>query len=167
MNEAMRSAPFDSICHTNIDKMTEELYKYFDSIIERHVPRRTFHRQQLPPWITRSTSHLIKQLGTQKRLLSRKPTSYRKTAVTNLENIVFSACETDRKNYQEELMGSRNTDGIFKHLKSLKKSISLPNEMTDGKSTVTAPVDKINLLNNFFQSVFSSKQVFTHADIKA
>ena len=167
MNEAMRSAPFDSICHTNIDKMTEELYKYFDSIIERHVPRRTFHRQQLPPWITRSTSHLIKQLGTQKRLLSRKPTSYRKTAVTNLENIVFSACETDRKNYQEELMGSRNTDGIFKHLKSLKKSISLPNEMTDAKSTVTAPVDKINLLNNFFQSVFSSKKVFTHADIKA
>ena len=68
----------------------------------------------------------MKRLQIQKRLLSEKPTSYRKQEVLKLENQLIESSELDRIEYQEKIMRARNTGTIFKHMKSLKKSPSLP-----------------------------------------
>ena len=43
---------FQSICYTNINKMSEEFTRYLDGIFDLYVPKRTRHRQSLPPWIS-------------------------------------------------------------------------------------------------------------------
>ena len=57
----------------------------------------------------------MKKLKTQKRLLERKPTSYRKAPVMKLANLVTESAEAERQDYQENLMSTRNTDVIFEH----------------------------------------------------
>lgn len=166
INITMKQNPFVPICFSNIDQMLKQLYEYLENLFESYVPRRTAHRQQLPPWITPSTSNLMKKLATQKRLLETKPTSYRQRTVSHLESVVLESAEIDRANYQQSLLGTGNTDIIFKHLKSLNKSASLPKVMTNGGVSATKANEKVSLLNEFFHSVFSPKSDFNLDDIQ-
>ena len=45
----MGTKPFNLMCHTNVYQMSEELYQQFEDLIDLNVPRRTRHRQSLPP----------------------------------------------------------------------------------------------------------------------
>ena len=74
-----------------------------------------------------------------------------------MENVVIQFSENDRLNYQNKLLSTRNTDIIYKHLKSLNKSASLPKRMISDNTTVSSLEEKVNLLNEFFHSVFSQK----------
>ena len=161
MKNFLKQNPFQLIFHTNVNKMCEEFYQYVDKVAETYLPRRTRHRQSLPPWISAFTSNLRKKLKTQKRLLERKPTSYRKAAVMKLENLLTESAEADRKDYQE----TRNTDVIFKHLKSLNKSHTLPKQIVSGDKVSTIVHKQVDIMNEFFHSVFSPKQPFSISDI--
>ena len=85
---------YQPVCHTNINNTCVELHDYFDIFIQKHIPQRTKRRQQLPPSIMPSTSNLMKKLKTQRELLNKKPSNYRKLKVTKLENLVTEFCET-------------------------------------------------------------------------
>ena len=54
-----------------------------------------------PALICSDLNFPMKKLKTQKRLLERKRTSYRKAAFMKLENLVTESGEADRKDYQE------------------------------------------------------------------
>ena len=82
--------------------MYNELQEYLTDLIDTHIPKRTKHRQSLPPWITPSKSHQMKMLNTQKRLLEKGPASYRKNKVLELESQITELCEHDRISYQEK-----------------------------------------------------------------
>ena len=69
---------FKPVCYTNINNKLEEMYDFFDKVAQTTIPKRTRHRQSLPPWITPSTSNLMKKLNTQRKLVANKPASYRK-----------------------------------------------------------------------------------------
>ena len=70
----------------------------------------------------------------QKQLLQQRRTSYRRNQVTKLQIMMTSVVEKESVQYQENLMSTRDTDTIFKHLKILNKSKSLPNVIIkDGK----------------------------------
>ena len=58
----MLENPFEPVYYTNADIATANWYKYINDIIHQFVPRRTYHRQSLPPWVSSSTSHLMKIL---------------------------------------------------------------------------------------------------------
>ena len=64
--------------------MSEEINQYFEGLIDLNVPRIARHCQSLPPWITASTSNLMKRLQSQQQLLSTKLTIYRKRIVETL-----------------------------------------------------------------------------------
>ena len=108
MKKFLKDSPFQLFCHTNVNTMCEEFYQYVDKVVETYVPRRTRQRQILPPLISAFTSNLMKKLKTQKKLLERKPTTYRKAAVMKLENLVSESSEADKKDYQEILMSFRS-----------------------------------------------------------
>ena len=116
------SEPFSPVCHTNINRMCEELYDYLENLVSQHVPRRTRRRQSLPPLVTSSTPNIMNKLRTQTRIYKLKPTSCCRNLILSLEKMVKEAVEEDRLNYQEKVISTRNTHLIFKHFKSLKKS---------------------------------------------
>ena len=146
--------------------MSEEFTRYLDGILDLYVTKRTRHRQSLPPWISCGTSNLINKLKTQKRLLENKPTSYRKQLVLKLEIQVTDPAEEDRVVYQEKLLRSRHTDRIFKHLKSLNKSACLSKVLMNDTKQSSLRCEQVNMLNQFFHSVFSPKTNFSLKDFK-
>ena len=147
----MSTRPFSPVCHTNIDNMYSELCQYTENLIQECVPLRTRHRQEMPPWITPSTSNLINKLKTRKKVLLERPTAYLRNSVSKLENVVLENCELDRLKYQEELFSSRNTEKIFKHLNCLNKAICIPKVMYKGDEVSRS--ENETFFNEFFHSV--------------
>ena len=68
--------------------------------------------------------------------------------------------------YQENLLGSRNTDRTFKHLKSLNKSACVPKVLMNDTKQSSLRCEQVNMLNQFFHSVFSPKTNFSLKDFK-
>ena len=161
----IKIADFKPVCYTNINNMCEEMYDFFDKVAQATITKRTRHRQSLPPWITPSTSNLMKKLNTQRKLVANKPTSYRKNIVRNFQSVVTEAAEIDWCNYQEKIMSTRDTSVILKHLKSLNKSPNLPKVLINGGRSASNIEDKVNLLNDFFHSVYTPKHSFSVEDI--
>ena len=145
---------FQPVCHTNINNTCLELHDYFNIFIQKHIPQRTKHRQQLPPWITPSTLNLMKKLKAQRELLNKKLTNYRKVMVTKLENLVTELCEHDRVAYQEELIATPDRNLPFKHVKRLSKSATIPKVMSYAGRCSSNDIEKANMLNQYFHSVF-------------
>ena len=166
IKKSILSEPFSPVCHTNINRMCDELSDYLENLVNQHVPRRTRRRQSLPPWITPSTSNIMNKLRTQTRMYKSKPTSYRRNLNLSLDKIGKEAVEEDRLFYQENVMSTRNTHLIFKHFKSLKKSETLPKTMIKDDIAVSKAKEKVNFLNEYFHSVFSPKSSFNLSDMK-
>ena len=163
----IKIADFKPVCYTNINNLCEEMYDFFDKVAEAKIPKRTRHRQSLPPWITPSTSNLMKKMNTQRKIVANKPTSYRKNIARNFPNVLTEAAEIDRCNYQEIIMSTSDTSVIFKHLKSLNKSPNLPKVLINGRRSASNNEDKVNLLNDFFHSVYTPKHSFSIEDINS
>ena len=149
VNEMIKNADFKPVCKTNINNMCEDMYGFFDEVAQAMIPKRTRHRQSQPPWITKSTSNLMKKLSTQWKLVANKPVSYRKRIVRKFQNIATEAAGIDRCNYQEKIMSTRETSVIFKHLKSLNKSPKLPKVLINDGRSASNIEDKINFLKRF------------------
>ena len=163
----IKIADLKSVCYTNINNMCEKMYDFFDKLAQAKIPKRTWHKQHLPPWIAPNTSNLMKNLNTQRKLVANKPTSYRKKIVRKLQNFVTEAAEIDRCNYQEKIINTRDASMIFKHLKNLNESSNLPKVLINGGRSASNIEDKVKLLNDFFHSVYLPKHYFSLKDINS
>ena len=83
-----------------------------------------------------------------------------------MQNLVTKAAESDSVMYQEKVMSTRDKNLFFKHLKSLIKSTSLPKVMKRNGVASSSLYEKVDFLNDFFQSVYSPKVEFNLSDIK-
>ena len=64
------------------------------------------------------------------------------------------------------MMSTRDTNVIIEHLKSLNKSLRLPNVKAKDDKSASSINEKVNLLNDFFQSVYSLKLNLKVKDIQ-
>ena len=99
-------------------------------------------------------------------MLELRPTSYRKNQVTKFRNMTTSIAEKNRVEYQENLIASRDTNTILKHLKSFNNFERLPKLIKKNGKSTSNPHEKTNLFNNFFPAVFSPITDFFIEDIK-
>ena len=118
-------------------------------MFDLYVPKRTRHRQSLPPCFSWRTSNMINKLKTQKRLWENHWFSWR-----------IQSC------VPKKLLASGNKDRIVKHLKSLIKSACLPKDLMNYTKQSLLRCEQVNMLNDFVHSVFSPKTSFTLKDSK-
>ena len=107
----------------------------------------------------------MKMLSTARRAQRKKPNSLvLSKKVLRLENMLLELAEEDRCQYQQKLVTTRDTTVFFKHLKSLRKTVTLPKILSLEGETADSTRQKVDLLNRYFQSVFSEKTEDTVAD---
>ena len=109
--------PFKGICWSNPNVLTNQWYDWIREKIDLAVPKRTKHRASLAPWITPSTSNLLKKLGTAK---NKYPALHKR--VQNLTEICDQAVSDDLIAYEEKLSTTRSTDQMFKFYRSFKST---------------------------------------------
>ena len=78
--------------------------------------------------------------------------------------MLLELAEEFRCQYQQKLVTTRDTTVIFKHLKSLRKTVTQPRILSLEEETADSTQQKVGLLNRYFQSVFSEKTENTVAD---
>ena len=156
----MAENPFNPRCFTNVDIAKKEWYTYINDIIAKFVPLRTSHRQSLPPWITSTTSHLMKKVTTQKSKLTKNYSKYCASTLKEMEQELTICIENDRCEYFNKLCETRDTQRIFKFFKIFKADSCLPQFLQHDNTIAETAEQKVNLLNSYLQSVFSKAEKF-------
>ena len=64
LNNYILENPFKPYCFSNIDELVKQWYTWLDDVLTKNVPKTTLHRSNLPPWIKKESSHLIKVIST-------------------------------------------------------------------------------------------------------
>ena len=104
-------------------------------------------------------------LSTARRAQRKKPNSLvLSEKVLTLENMSLQLAEEHRCQYQQKLVTTRDTTVIFKLLNSIKKTVTLPKILSLEKETADSTQQKVDMVNRYFQFVFSEKTKDTVAD---
>ena len=140
LRNLMTETPFTRNCYSNIDVMVDEWYSCLLDLLQKSVPIRTKHQESLPPWISPSTSNLMKRKETAVKKLNhgvRHSSDFIfkvQKFSQDLEEAVFNV----KREYEISLSDSRNLATIFKYIKLVKSDRSaLPTLLNNGKSAVT------------------------------
>ena len=123
------------------------------------IPKITIQPNQSPKWFTPDIRHQIKCLQTLRRKHKLHPTEHTtarlNSAEVNLENSIKQA----KTNFEANLINNfafNNESKIYKYIKSLSKSDSIPLTVFFQENVATRDIDKANLFNQFFFSIFTS-----------
>ena len=60
LNNYILENPFKPYCYSNIDELVKQWYTWLDDVLTKSVPKTTQHRSNLPTWIKKESSHLIR-----------------------------------------------------------------------------------------------------------
>ena len=110
--------------------------------------RKRLKRQNLPFYYSSHTVHLLNKLGTQKK---RNPMHDHSTLVDRL-NV---SMELDKVCFLQSYE-TMDVNSCFKILKSLSNSSPYPGTMHFAKRSASTTIEKANLFNDFFASVFKT-----------
>ena len=72
-----------------------------------------------------------------------------------MEKLLLEEAERDKSEYQYKLFSSRKTNFLFKHFESMNKNADIPEVLRFGSVEAKTMQQKANLLNEYFQSVYS------------
>ena len=123
--------------------------------IETIVPRITKHRATLPPWISSSTSHLIKRLETITAKRTQLPATILKKK--KLEGQVSKAMENDLIEFEKSNFEERVCSWIQKYLNCVRKSPEIPHVVKNGSKESVCKTEQCNMFNDYFISVFNKQ----------
>ena len=66
-NQAIVENAFKPFCFSNVDALFNQLYTWIRHHINNHIPKVTKDRAALPPWASKETFRMMKQLNTKKK----------------------------------------------------------------------------------------------------
>ena len=153
-NNFVKQNPFKPYSLSNVDLMLDLWYEWLYKILIDHIPIKTKHRMHLAPWVTSKTSHLIKKLKTKQSEHLRSPSPFKKRKIECLQTDFSLHLEDDQYQYETSLFREGKFSNLQKYIKFLNQANHLPSEIClDGK-TAKSDVEKANMFNTYFQSVF-------------
>ena len=157
--------PFLPKCYSNIDKMLDEWYDWVNKKLEKHCPKRTQHRYSLPPWVSQESSNLMKKLNTAEKLLEKDHCNEAtKRKFDLIKTKLNGNLSEDKTCYENKIFLNRDTKELFGYLKILGKEITASEIHWKSKKARTS-VDKANLFNQYFSSIWPSLSTETNVHI--
>ena len=131
----------------------------FRGIDKNCVPIRTRHQQSLPPWVSSSTLNLLKSFETKEDCcLRNKPHTGGK--MWNLWGQLWVVAQNVFVLVTNKTSWNKETLLIFKQLKSRNRKCKLPQVLIKDRVSYRNKVQKFNMLNHNFLSVFTTKTIY-------
>ena len=157
LNKSILQEPFQPYCYSNVDELLKQWYEWLWKKIKKLIPRITKHRSQLPPWISNVTSNLMNKLKTRKK---RKSVTLSKLIkLKRLEKPIKFESEKDLAEYEKSIFEGRTFSKIQKYLKCVRKTPSIPPTVNFDKTVASINVEKAEVFNQYFASVFSKSNM--------
>ena len=79
--------------------------------------------------------------------------------LSNAEKLLTNEISSAKSEYESKLIRDfafKNQSKIYKYIRNIKKSVSIPNTVHFGEASATEDISKATLFNKFFYSVFST-----------
>ena len=94
--------------------LLETWYDWLLETFEKNIPTKTRHRMNLAPWITSSTSNLLKKRETLLRALARKPSDGNKRKLRNIDISIEQQLINDKTEIEMKLFRVQNASKAFR-----------------------------------------------------
>ena len=165
LSEQIVKQPFQPYCYSNVNVLLETWYDWLLETFEKNIPTKTRHRMNLAPWITSSTSNLLKKRETLLRALARKPSDGNKRKLRNIDISIEQQLINDKTEFEKEVFSSGQFSKVQKYFKSISKATALPSELYFGNCKESSDEGKARLFNEYFQSVFTTNDYNRQVDL--
>ena len=124
-------------------------------MVIRNTIGNTIHRSELAPWVGSDSSNLIKKLNTLQLKNQRKPTPSNEGKIENLQTELTLSLQIDQHLHEIMLFENGKFSEIQRYLKWITKSRLIPSEIFLNRKIANTDAQKAEMLNIFFQSVFT------------
>ena len=142
INREIKDKLFIPFCYSNVNQLLRHWYAWLWEKVKNNVPKVTSHRSTRSPWVTPSTSHLLKRVQILKRRIDRqnKPTLNKPILGlilkhTKLEKNLQIALTEDQAIFKETVTSSRRISDLQKHLNEINSSRQYQKMFYKEKST--------------------------------
>ena len=136
---------------------------YFCGAIDSLAPKVKLRSRNInPPWFDSRVRHQLHCVKSLRKKYSQKPSSCNRNKLGDAERSLFELMRAAKSSYESQLVDHfafNNSYKIFKYIKSIMKTDSLPVVMHLNDKSATSDLDKAELFNLFFESVYSKDNV--------
>ena len=164
----MKTAGDDILAETNEDTPVDDILNRFNKAIDegtkKYVPTRFTKAKERPPWITQDIKRLLRK---QKKLFEKqKGNAYTRRASKHYRSLKALIQRSTRKAYWQYIEGIINSENdesptkdkkFWRYVKHQRQEAQGVAPLKKEGKLVDDPVEKANILNNQFQSVFSPR----------
>ena len=143
----------------NVEFIWLYLKTAINSALNLYVPKISIKESNHPKWFNPTIRHKIKCLRTAKRQLVRHPTERKRLKVEDLQRELQQMITEAKHDYETNLAlnyAHINSNKIFKYISSIKGRESFPAKMYHINESASTDLEKAQLFNNYFHSVFST-----------
>ena len=160
LREHLKYIPFDtSLMDHDININLLQWSDILFQVVDLYIPKIAIRNSQRPSWIDKEVIHLANKKQTAYRKFKRTNSDHHKCKHKELSRELKRLTRHKYKLYLASL-GQQIADNpkrfwSFFREKTGKKSV--PNIISDGVNSCTSSVDKSNMFNKYFFSVFSNK----------
>ena len=151
-------------CFSNIDVLFQTWYSWFQGIVEDNLKNVTKHRMSHPAWITSKRSHLHNLLKTVKKNKKNTFNVSQALKIKKLEKQVSKSLEDDLNLYEAKAFETRYFSHIQKYPFCIRKNPAVPFQVYKKERTAVSELDRAEMFNNFFASVFNTTDKTHDAD---
>ena len=164
INQEIKDKLFIPYCYSNVNELLRQWYAWLWDKIKNNVRKVTSHRSTLPPWVTPSTSHMLKRVQTLTRRIDRqniptlnKPILSLILKHKKLEKNLQIALTEDQAIYEETVTSSRRFSDLQKNLNKISSSRQYPQKMFYKEKSTRDDTQKATFFNEFSISVYQKE----------
>ena len=147
-----------SFCNSmDIDSAWNHLKSILSIGCSRYIPKIRINSHRPPKWFNSDIRHLLNRVHSLRRKVNRSPTPYLSEKLSFLEQSLQDLMTTTRTQFEASLFQdySKNSKAIHRYLNMFTSSSVIPNQVNLNDTSATSPLDKANLFNQYFHSVYA------------
>ena len=140
----------------------EHVWTYISDLIKdgikQFIPSIRSSHQNQPKWFNSSIRHNSNRVRTLRRKYNKHPSKQNETKLVNLESQLQAEINIAKADYESTLISnfSNNNSKIYKYIRSLTNSSSIPCSLYYNSTVANSDLDKASLFNKYFYSVFTT-----------
>ena len=145
------------------------IHSRLTGLIERHVPKKKYTTSKHPPWYGREIGNLSKDKKKAWKKNSKDPTPQNWSNYTHFRNKLAHSIERKKEEHENKLAADIkvNPKNFWKYVSSKTKSKGKIVELSDPQGTTTTDdLEKAEILNNHFASMFTNEDTTNIPDFK-
>jgi len=126
--------------------------------MDMFIPKIRFNSSQYPKWYTSNIRHQINCLRSIRKKYRSNPSIHVLHRIRMAEENLQNDIQIAKASFEANLVHNfafRNDSKIFKHVRNITKSASIPSTVFFNDNSATEDFDKATLFNKYFYSVFS------------